>query len=46
MIRSRALLAALLALPLMMTACVEQAPDVPSEEDLKQARVNILSSLF
>ncbi|HJZ83626.1 MAG TPA: carbohydrate-binding family 9-like protein [Polyangia bacterium] len=26
-----------------LTACVEQAPDVPTEEDLKAARANILS---
>src|SRR5262245_27170960 len=34
----RAALAALVIL-----SCVEQTPDVPSEEDLKAARVNILS---
>jgi len=28
---------------LLMVSCVEQTPDVPSEEDLKAARANILS---
>src|SRR5262245_25023725 len=37
----RGALAALLSIP--VAACVEQTPDVPSEEDLKAARLNILS---
>src|SRR5262245_15254000 len=42
MMGSRAVLLALVSLS--VSACVEQAPDIPSEDDLKQARANILST--